>query len=590
MLQEVAQALAYAHARGVVHRDIKPDNIMLDRASGRALVTDFGIAKAQGDDTNLTQPGAIVGTARYMAPEQALAEGRLDWRADLYALGLVGYFMLSGSHAIQGTTLPAVIAEHARGRRIDLAQLQRRVPRPLADALARCLAPRPADRYERTEDLAEALQQLGGDLPDTPPAIRTFFRETERAFFFTLVLGNGLWLVRVENVPAAFLLLVGGTILAQWTVSLERASRLGITWSMIRRAIYVERARRLEEMRLTVGKWLTPAAGLAMLLAFGGALALRGKAPRGGGSIVNDVVQWVVIFGNLAVLRVFGLHRLREAGLRRSQRHRWQMLLSFLLVAIGVAIGAGALGNPGNPRTSGWILPPAVLSTLLAVAGALLFWRWWRGREPDMDAPPPLAMDDPSVLEWRMPRWLDTIGSWLFGRFVRVGWGIRFERDRPAAAGPALDVREARLLEQRIERLGDRYSATGRAGEAAGLAHVLAHECRVAAQRLEPLAGKLARLNEGVLVSQTAGLGRGESLEGELDRVEGEADAVRAEVAGYLEVLRALAADLEAGGAAGRGEGATLDAALARARALSSAVRERIEVLAKRAPSAPAHS
>src|SRR3989304_3473846 len=116
VLQEVAQALAYAHARGRIHRAIKPDNIMLDRGSGRALVTDFGIAKAlTGADTDLTQPGEVVGTARYMAPEQALGEGLVDARADMYALGLVGYFLLTGTHAIKGMTLPAVMAENVRG-------------------------------------------------------------------------------------------------------------------------------------------------------------------------------------------------------------------------------------------------------------------------------------------------------------------------------------------------------------------------------------------------------------------------------------------------------------------------------------------
>ena len=99
MLREVADALAYAHERGVVHRDIKPDNILLDKESGRAMVTDFGIARAiqEGGDSRLTATGMAIGTPAYMSPEQAAGEREIDGRSDLYSLGVVGYQMLTGA-------------------------------------------------------------------------------------------------------------------------------------------------------------------------------------------------------------------------------------------------------------------------------------------------------------------------------------------------------------------------------------------------------------------------------------------------------------------------------------------------------------
>src|SRR5438034_1620841 len=97
MVREIADALGYAHRRGIVHRDVKPSNILLDEDSGRALLADFGIARVEGaGDSPLTQPGALIGTPGYMAPEQATG-GHVDGRADLYALGAVTFEALAGA-------------------------------------------------------------------------------------------------------------------------------------------------------------------------------------------------------------------------------------------------------------------------------------------------------------------------------------------------------------------------------------------------------------------------------------------------------------------------------------------------------------
>jgi eukaryotic-like serine/threonine-protein kinase len=168
VLREVAWALAYAHARGIVHRDIKPENILLDRASGRALVSDFGIARSEFDPS-LTADGYVLGTVHYMSPEQCAGD-TLDGRSDLYALGVAGFYALSGRLPFEEESPQAIIVAHATRHPPSLRSIAPDVPAALADVIDLCLRKDPAHRYANGEALADALTKA---LESSAPATRT---------------------------------------------------------------------------------------------------------------------------------------------------------------------------------------------------------------------------------------------------------------------------------------------------------------------------------------------------------------------------------------------------------------------------------
>jgi serine/threonine-protein kinase len=179
ILREVGWALAYAHAQGVVHRDVKPDNILLEAGSGRAVVTDFGIAHVVADH-GLADAGEMIGTAEFMSPEQAVG-GTADERSDLYALGVVGYYMLSGRLPFQGATATETLAKHLTQSAPALASVAPGLPAPLAHAVDRCLARDPAQRFATGEELAGALAQAVEARRDVPIALRLFIKQNRES-------------------------------------------------------------------------------------------------------------------------------------------------------------------------------------------------------------------------------------------------------------------------------------------------------------------------------------------------------------------------------------------------------------------------
>jgi len=174
VLREVAWALAYAHGRGIVHRDVKPDNILLEAGSGRAMVTDFGIA--HGDHlTSLdgTESGKVMGTAHFMSPEQ-VAGAAVDGRSDIYALGVVGHLAVSGRLPFESSNLPALMLKQTTEDAPSVTRAAPGLPSALASAIDRCLARDPAARFSDGEALAAALAPVPDTRPTLPLTLRAW--------------------------------------------------------------------------------------------------------------------------------------------------------------------------------------------------------------------------------------------------------------------------------------------------------------------------------------------------------------------------------------------------------------------------------
>jgi serine/threonine protein kinase len=188
LLQECAWALSYAHGRGVVHRDVKPDNILMDRGSGRALITDFGIARSQNNSAaGLTMVGELIGTPQYMSPEQATGE-QLDRRSDLYSLGVVAFFALTGRLPFESNTAHGFLTAHLTRPAPLLGSVRPDIPPALASAVDRLLQKDPAQRFQTGEELAEFLDPMRAARREIPPAIRLFQVKSTQVIRSALIL------------------------------------------------------------------------------------------------------------------------------------------------------------------------------------------------------------------------------------------------------------------------------------------------------------------------------------------------------------------------------------------------------------------
>jgi hypothetical protein len=266
MLREVAWALAYAHGRGIVHRDVKPDNIMLETRTGRALVTDFGIAHGGGDAGVVTDPGKISGTAHFMSPEQA-ANGPVDGRSDIYALGVVGYLAVSGRLPFESSNLPALLVRQATEAPPSVMRAAPGLPPALGAAIDRCLAREPDGRFADGEALTEALAPAVDTRPALPATLRAWLGARNPLLVPYLGWSGGFGVLTLANLvawvtgnrpdgPADIVLLAAITSLPLLPIvgfhvnQARRQFRAGHTLADLRAALEIARRERAEHEAL----------------------------------------------------------------------------------------------------------------------------------------------------------------------------------------------------------------------------------------------------------------------------------------------------------------------------------------------------
>jgi serine/threonine-protein kinase len=383
VLRDVAWALAYAHGRGVVHRDIKPDNILIDRGSGRALVTDFGIARVADAPTSLTLDGHLMGTAQYMSPEQAAGEP-LDGRSDLYALGVTGFLALTGSLPFEARTAAGVLAARLTQPAPPVASRRSGLPPRLATAVDRCLAATPDRRFPSAEALADALSEVESRAAEIPPQVRNFMRMAEQTTLL-LVMVTAVLLPSLDRQRGGALAGAFGLLAAFLGAGLDLGRRArgllrdGFGAGDVIRAFVLEREARDEEIaalfrkhdprrharRQRLGLLLFAAASAAFfgLLSVGDTFPVGSterRVARVGGMIV-------LLFGGVIAALLTGGSPQSEWRMGATAARLWRSAFAVYFFRLA------GLGLRQEERTGGGDVPPALSDALppLRLSGAV---------------------------------------------------------------------------------------------------------------------------------------------------------------------------------------------------------------------------
>ena len=258
LAQEVAWALGYAHQRGVIHRDVKPDNIMIERATDRALVTDFGIAL--GGRAQDGAAGEVVGTARYMSPEQAFGEP-VDARSDLYSLGATLFFALTGRPPFEAANLPAILTQQVARPAPRVRAVRAGVPARLADVIDRCLEKDRAARVQTGDEIARIADEVRGRDLRAPPLVRSFVRNAQVSTMVLLATGIGGGTVNVgqggTSVSFGGAGIIGTILVVQLVLVARRLLQSGYAFDDIRTALLAEAQVQTEEAdEMRSGRWI----------------------------------------------------------------------------------------------------------------------------------------------------------------------------------------------------------------------------------------------------------------------------------------------------------------------------------------------
>ena len=365
MLRDVSWALSHAHVQGVVHRDVKPDNILIDTATGRSLVTDFGIAVAAAEMDDGAPERQVVGTADFMSPEQAKG-GAVDARSDLYSLACVGFLALSGKTPFDGPSASAILVKHIGEPAPSVLAAAPHAPPAVASALERCLRKDPEQRFRGGEALAEALRPDLEVDRELPVPLRVFIKQSRE--WESVLAWNGLGLIlapllilfaAADDAPGGVLI---GLILFVATLGtpigyiLKAARKLlssGFTQSDAIAAFLRDIARREEEYRFQVGDrvtWLDKAARAAKVLGLGAwAVGLLGALLDSGSPLYYILlsVGFPTGFGGLLVQEIRARNRGDVMGERllsfwKSRLGRWGFKLAGIkLDRVAPALSSG---------------------------------------------------------------------------------------------------------------------------------------------------------------------------------------------------------------------------------------------------------